>query len=121
MVLAPACKTADIDEVENDIVFVSLDITNRVDYPGYTFIDISAHVQAISSVDTSVFATVYINGVKDNDVHPVQQLLHGGWQDKYLTVNDWYDFKSGTYEIRVDCTLESTGKTVTKTTTIVVK
>ena len=117
MVLAPACKTADIDEVENDIVFVSLDIT-KTDYPGYATVDITPHVKAISTTMTAVSAAIYVNGVKD-DAGRSQQLMPGDWQDFYLSGRGFY-LESGTYEIRADCTLQSTGKTVTKTTTIVV-
>jgi len=68
---------------------------------------------------TAVSAAIYVNGVKD-DVGRSQQLMPGGWQDFYLSGRGFF-FKSGTYEIRADCTLQSTGKTVTKTTTIVVQ
>jgi hypothetical protein len=118
MVLAPACKTADVDPVEqDDIQFVSMDV-KADQFGGAADVSVNSIVKVKTFATTRVSVTVHF-GSKENGVTVDIPSTDGKWVTVSIpTVT--YGLYSGTYEIKAEFTLKSNGKVVASPITQVV-
>jgi len=114
--LMPACETP---SKEDDIEFVSLTATPVAQYDEYGEVIFVAVVRVKTYAGTNVIGKFTMNSLERPRTMPVSA-SGGQWLDVELSAADLMPVP-GTYEVKVECTLSSTGKTVTGTTTIVVE
>ncbi len=115
LMMMPACKTLDEDD---DIEFVSLTAKQVPQFDNYDEVTFLAVVRVKTFAVTTIIMKFYLNFVESTRTEALID-SNGQWLDIGLSAADLAP-SPGTYEVRVECTLVSTGKTVSGTTTIVV-
>jgi len=116
LMLLPACDT---QNKEDDIEFVSLTATVVPQYDEYGEVIFVALVRVKTYAGANVIGKFSMNSLERPRTVPVSASA-GQWLDIELSAADLAPIP-GTYEVKVECTLSSTGKTVTGTTTLVVE
>lgn len=116
-VVASACKSQS-DNEPDDIQFVSLTARVVNQYVGFAYVAFDAVVRVKTSAATMVDAVIYQGSFHAGVTADIPSTA-GKWID--VTITQTSNSYSGTFEIRGEFTLLSTGKMVTGTCTLVVK
>ena len=116
VMMAPACETQDR---EDDIELVSLNATIVSQYDEMGEVIFVAAIRVKTYAGTNIIGKFTLNSLERFRTVPVSA-SNGQWLDIELSAADLTPVP-GTYEIKVECTLSSNGKTVTGTTTLVVE
>lgn len=118
VVVVPACKTNENTELD-DIQFVSLSV--RVDqFDGFATVYVDSVVKVKTFAPTRVLGTIHF-GPAENGFTTEIPSTAGQWINMPMPMTSW-GLYSGTYEIKGEFTLESTGKmVVSSVTTVTVK
>lgn len=116
VLMMPACEPQDR---EDDIEFVSLTATLVPQYDEMGEVIFVALIRVKTFADTNIIGRFYLNSLERIRTVAVSA-SNGQWLDIDLSAADLAPVP-GTYEVKVECTLSSTGKTVTGVTTLVVE
>ena len=116
VMMTPACEA---QNKEDDIELASLTASIISQYDENGEVIFVAAVRVKTYAGTNIITKFSMNSMERFRTVPVSA-SNGQWVDLEISAADFTPVP-GTYEIRVECTLSSNGKTVTGTTTLVVE